>query len=464
VFDRPVVFVDIETTGIGARSGKIIEIAIIRVEDGQIVDEFHSLINPGQHLPDWISSLTGILDTDLEGQPDFPEIADKVAKICEGAVFIAHNVRFDYSFIKNHLEDSGHIFKPELLCTVRLSRALYPGERSHKLESIIKRHKIKVPARHRAYEDAKALWDFCNIAHQQHGKEVFNAAVTKQIKQRSLPPNLHPEIISQISNNPGVYIFEDIEGKPLYVGKSIHLKQRVMSHFSSDTESNKEMKMSLQVHNINTIETANELDALLLESKLVKEMLPLYNRQLRRARKYVALLKKVNTAGYILISIDDIDLADCNPENLYGIYETRGKAKAALLNHQQTFSICPKFLGLEKGKGPCFAYHLGRCSGACVGKEDSQKHNLRLELALQRSKIEAWPFDEAICVEHKGQEGSGILVDQWKVIGQIEDSQIIKDSAFGIFDLDNYRILRSYLSNKKDQLKFTTLSQYQISC
>jgi hypothetical protein len=86
---------------------------------------------------------------------------------------------------------------------------------------------------------------------------------------------------------------------------------------------------------------------------------------------------------------------------------------------------------------------------------------LRLELALERSKIEAWPFDEPICVEHKGQEGSGILVDQWKVIGQLEDNQIIKDSAFGIFDLDNYRILRSYLSSKKDQLKFTTLSQYE---
>jgi DNA polymerase-3 subunit epsilon len=463
MFDRPVVFVDIETTGLGARSGKIIEIALIRVEHNQIVEELHSLVNPGHHLPDWISSLTGILDTDLEGQPYFAEIADKVAKMCDGAVFIAHNVRFDYSFIKNHLADSGRIFKPELLCTVRLSRALYPAERSHKLENLITRHKIKVPARHRAYEDAKALWDFCNIAYSQHGKEVFDAAIAKQIKRKSLPPNLHPETINQISNNPGVYIFEDNDGKPLYVGKSIHLRQRVLSHFSADTESNKELRMSLNTHNIKTIETSNELDALLLESKLVKELLPLYNRKLRRRRKYVALLKKVNPSGYITISIDDIDLADCNVENLYGIYETRGKAKAMLLSHQQSYSICPKFLGLEKGKGPCFAYHLGKCSGACIAKEDATKHNLRLELALERSKIEVWPYDEAVCVEHKGQEGSGVIVDQWKIVGQIEDNQIIKDSSFGIFDLDNYRILRSYLSSKKDQLKFTTLSQYQIS-
>jgi DNA polymerase-3 subunit epsilon len=193
LFDRPVVFADIETTGLGARSGKIIEIALIRVEQNKIVNEFHSLINPGQHLPDWISSLTGILDTDLDGQPLFDEIADKVAKICEGAVFIAHNVRFDYSFIKNHLADCGYDFKPELLCTVRLSRTLYPGERSHKLENIIYRHGIKVPARHRAYEDAKVLWEFCNVAFKEHGKEVFDAAVAKQLKRRSLPPNLHPE-------------------------------------------------------------------------------------------------------------------------------------------------------------------------------------------------------------------------------------------------------------------------------
>jgi DNA polymerase-3 subunit epsilon len=463
LFDRPVVFADIETTGLGARSGKIIEIALIRVEQNKIVNEFHSLINPGQHLPDWISSLTGILDTDLDGQPLFDEIADKVAKICEGAVFIAHNVRFDYSFIKNHLADCGYDFKPELLCTVRLSRTLYPGERSHKLENIIYRHGIKVPARHRAYEDAKVLWEFCNVAFKEHGKEVFDTAVAKQLKRRSMPPNLHPEIIGSISNNPGIYIFEDSEGKPIYVGKSIHLRQRVMSHFSSDTESNKEMRMSLNVHNIKTIETANELDALLLESRLVKEMLPLYNSKLRRARKYVALLKKINKEGYISISIDDIDLADCDPQNLYGIYETRGKAKSALLSHQQTYSICPKFLGLEKGKGLCFAYHLGRCSGACAGKEDASKHNLRLELALERSKIEAWPFNEPVCVEHKGQEGNGIIVDQWKVIGHLEDNNIINDSAFGIFDLDNYRILRSYLSSKKDSLVFTTLSQYQTA-
>ena len=462
MFDRPVVFADIETTGLGARSGKIIEIALIRVEEGQIVDEFHSLINPGQHLPEWISDLTGILDTDLIGQPYFNEIADKVAKMCEGAIFIAHNVRFDYSFIKNHLHESGLVFRPELLCTVRLSRALYPAERSHKLESLIKRHNIKVPARHRAYEDAKALWEFCNVAYGEHGHEIFTAAVAKQVKQRSMPPNLNPNIISQISNNPGVYIFEDEQGKPLYVGKSIHLRQRVMSHFSSDTESNKEMRMSLNVHNIKTVETANELDALLLESKLVKELLPLYNRKLRRIRKYTVLLRQENADGYISISTNDIDLADCDVENLYGLYETRGKAKAALLSHQQTFSICPKFLGLEKGKGPCFQYHLGKCSGTCVGKEAPEKHNLRLELALKRSKIEAWPFDEPICVEHKGQEGSGIIVDQWKVIGQLENNQVIKDSAFAIFDLDNYRILRSYLLSKKDQLIFTTLSQYQF--
>jgi DNA polymerase-3 subunit epsilon len=461
MFDRPIVFVDIENTGLGARSSKIIEIALIRVEDNRIVDEFHSLVNPGHHLPDWISSLTGILDTDLVGQPIFPEIADKVAKICEGAVFIAHNVRFDYSFIKKHLADCGILFKPELLCTVRLSRALYPQEQSHKLENLIRRHNIKVPARHRAYEDARALWDFCNIAFVEHGKDVFDEAVAKQIKRKSLPPNLHPDTISQISNSPGVYIFEDTDGKPIYVGKSIHLRQRVMSHFTSDTESNKEMRMSLNVHNIKTIETANELDALLLESRLVKELLPLYNRKLRRSRKYVALLKKINPEGYCSISIDDIDLANCDPKNLYGIYETRGKARAALLSHQQTFSICPKFLGLEKGKGACFAYHLGRCSGACTGKEAAEKHNLRLELALERSKIEAWPFDEPVCVEHKGQEGSGIIVDQWKVIGQVENNEIINDSSFGIFDLDNYRILRSYLSSKKDQLKFTTLSQYE---
>jgi len=190
MFEEPVVFVDIETNGGTAPNGRITEIAAIRVEGEAVVDTFTSFVNPGGPIPVWITRLTGITDADLVQAPYFDEIAGSLKRIFDGAIFAAHNVQFDYSFLKHHFQQVGYDFRPKLFCTVRMSRALYPEHKGHSLEKIIERHRIAVDDRHRAYADAKAIYDFTKFAVQEKGRGRFDEAASKQLGLRSHPSSL----------------------------------------------------------------------------------------------------------------------------------------------------------------------------------------------------------------------------------------------------------------------------------
>ena len=184
MFDTPAVFVDIETNGGNGPRGRITEIALIRVEDGEVTEEFTTLINPGSSIPFWITRLTGISDTDVADAPYFDEVAHQVHRILDGAIFVAHNVRFDFSFIKRQLEALEYSFDPQLFCTVRMSRMLYPENTGHSLEKIITRHAIATKNRHRAYADAKAIFDFTLLAIEEKGYEAFQQSISKQIARK----------------------------------------------------------------------------------------------------------------------------------------------------------------------------------------------------------------------------------------------------------------------------------------
>jgi DNA polymerase-3 subunit epsilon len=455
MYAEPVVYVDIETSGSNFVSSRIIEIGVIRVEDGEIVREFKSLINPGAPLPYWITKLTGIRDCDLTDAPYFEDIAYELNDILKDAVFIAHNVRFDYSYIKRQLEAYGYKYSPKLLCTVRLSRALYKGVKGHSLEKIIARHDIAVDARHRAYDDAKAIMDFAELAFREHGQEKFEEAVARQIKTRSLPPNLDASYMDGVKHSPGVYVFEDETGSPIYVGKSVNIRSRVLSHFNSDTKIGKEMKISQNTHSLRTIETRNELEALLLESKMIKDLMPIHNRMLRRQHSSFVLVKTETVEGYSNIEIHDVELSTLeNLSCIYGVYASKAKAKASLEDKLRTFDLCSKLLGLEKTAGACFLYQLGKCKGACVGKEAVGLYNARIEIALMRSKIESWPHKTPMVISTG--DGTNIVVDNWIVLGYIEEVEEAEPVFRAIersFDLDTYKILRSYIKKHLNSLK-----------
>lgn len=465
----PLVFVDVETNGVNHTSGHVIEVGAIRVEDGQIVGTFNKLVDPGREIPAFISRLTGITQDDLRGAPTFADIADELHDFLKDATFVAHNVRFDYSFLKQEFKRVGKTFLPKQLCTVKLSRALYPEERSHKLESLIKRHGFQADRRHRAYDDAHVLWQFLQLAETTFGPEVVQEAVGKQLKTPSLPKGLSPELIKNLPEGPGVYIFEDESGKPLYIGKSINIKKRVMQHFGSDHAVSSEFKIAQTIANVSFVETQGELAALLLESKMVKELQPLHNRRLRKTQKLLMAHQSLDAAGYAHVSLEEVNAIE--PEghaDVLAVYPRRSKARQSFDTLIRDFELCPKLFGLEKGKGACFLYQLKRCRGACIGKESPESYNARLQIAFERQRIKAWPFKGPMLIHERQPEGEkeiSLIVDQWCVLAEVEQEEYcapVVNWHEKVFDLDTYRILTSFLTTKLDRLWLKPLTPAQF--
>lgn len=456
VFEEQFVFVDIETNGGSGARGRIIEIAAIKVERSEIVDTFQSFVNPGSPIPSWITRLTGITDSDLTQAPYFDDIAAQLYDFLAGAVFAAHNVLFDYSFIKRELKACGINYQPKLFCTVKMSRALYPEHRGHSLEKIIARHGLSFTERHRAYDDAHAIWQYAQLTLMNRGEAVLRDHIAAQLKTRSLPPQVDQTLIASLPETPGVYIFEDDEGMPLYVGKSVNIRARVRSHFTSATSIAREMRLSLQSHNVSYLTTETELEALLLESAKVKELQPIFNRKLRRKKTQHVLLRDSDESGYTTISIGNRDLSNVHDiSNIYGVYTTKTQAKSALESIGRTYQLCPKLLGLEKTPGACFRYQLGLCKGACIGKELPEQYNPRVEFALERSKIQSWPYESQIQVPISRTRS--IIIDQWVPTCIIDHEYDTRTELQHIFDLDTYKIIRAFIRQHQPQVKRLTL-------
>lgn len=457
--DKPFVFVDIETNGGNGPRGRVIEVAAIKVLNGEIIDSYQTLVNPGSSIPYWITNLTGITPNDLVHAPFFDEIADQLHQFLEGSIFVAHNVLFDYSFLKREFQVNNYTFRPQLFCTVKMSRSLFPEHRGHSLEKIIQRHNISTANRHRAYDDALAIYKYTQIAQELKGIEAFMDNLSIQLKTRTLPPNMNEQVILNLPSSIGVYIFEDDAGVPLYVGKSIDIRSRVRSHFTSATSIAKEMRMSLQSHNISFIETETELEALLLESAKVKELQPMFNRKLRRKKVQHLIVRGQDSDGYFTFFIESQELSRYSDlDKVYGVFTSKNQAKSYLEETAKTYRLCPKLLGLEKASTFCFRYQLGLCKGACGGIETPDSYNRRVEMALSKMKLENWPYPSPITIEI-GPTRS-IIIDQWVPVA-IYDQEIEGYTRLSNnFDLDTYKIIRSFIRNSK--LTFKPVGELDI--
>jgi DNA polymerase-3 subunit epsilon len=465
IFSEPMVFVDIETNGLNHIRGRVIEVAAIRVENGKVVRSFNTLVDPETELPYFITNLTGITTNDVKSAPTFHQIADELEDILRGAIFVAHNVRFDYSFLKQEFKRVGKTFLPRQLCTVRLSRALFPEHRSHKLQSLIERYNFTYQNRHRAYDDAEVLWQFIKYVQVNIAVEVIEAAVAKQLRQPAIPKHIDQALVKDLPTGPGVYVFEDEQGQPLYVGKSINIKKRVLQHFGRDHDDSKEFKIAQAVRHISTHTTDGELSALLLESRMVKDLQPVYNRQLRRIQKLVVVRLTSNEQGYLQASLEEATAdAMLTDRSLVAAYPRRGRAKDSLEEMLRQYQLCPKLLGLEKSTGACFWHQLGKCQGACVDKESLETYNARVQQAFGGRRVESWPFKGPVLVQES--ETGGIIVDDWCVLAEVSqqsecDPRIVAHPKS--FDLDTYKILQSFLLDKVSKLKVRVLDQSQLS-
>ncbi len=408
-------FVDVETTGSHARYGQIIEIGIIRFEDGVITDTYETLINPKVSISPFITTITGISNSDVHDKPTFDEVALDIKRILDSAIFVAHNARFDYGFVKSEFKRLGITFNAKTLCTVKISRSLFPKQKSHSLENIIKTHGITVTARHRAYADCDAMVQFLSAVERSHSIDFVTTAINAALANYILSDTVDEKIIESLPHSPGVYFFYDAEDTLLYVGKSVDIKSRVRSHFGQSHTTSKERALTSKVAYVEHEVTSGELSALLKESKYIKEMMPEYNRRLRKTSR-LAVFKSTHTSeGYKTgtISYQPTDTFTYDA-SIDGIFKTMSAAKNTLDTLVKEHTLCPKLIGLESGKGSCFQYQLGRCSGACFGAENPLEYNLRFDAAFKKMKIRSWPYPGPVTIpeDETASEGVAYLVDQ----------------------------------------------------
>ncbi len=447
-------FIDVETTGSSPVYDRIIEVGIIRVEDNKVVETYQSLINPEMYLNPFITQITGITSEELEDAPSFSQVKDDIYTLLDGCTFVAHNARFDYGFVKNELRRYNMPFQAKTMCTVKLSRQLFPQYKKHSLDSLIERFHFKCEKRHRALDDAKVMWEFFQLVQNKFPGEKIQAAIDRVMKKTYLPSALPQNTLEEIPETPGVYIFYSEEGSPLYVGKSINMRERVQSHFSTDLTSGRKLNMCQQIKSIKTIPTIGELGALLLESSLIKKLYPLYNRQLRVSSKLVAVQKNEDSNGYMRVNLSTVaKIAPSDLTSLLTISKSKRQAKEFLTYLAKEHSLCAKLLGLEKTVGACFYHKLGICSGACIGRESVAKYNLRCLEAFGETVIRPWPFKGPIMIQERdevAQVSEGFVVDNWCYLGKVrwEDDALEKElSNEHTFDFDTYKILNRFIKH-----------------
>lgn len=445
---QPIVCLDLETTGGRPQQDRILEIGMVTLAPGREPREWSQLLDPGCSVSPYITQLTGIHPNMLRDMPRFEDIAASLALHLQGHILVAHNARFDLAFLRQSFQRVEIPFKAKAVCSVKVSRRLFPQETRHGLDAIIHRLGVSCRNRHRALDDARVVAEFLRRLADERCPELVQACKL-QWEQECLPPNLDPEIIRSIPNRSGVYLFFGSNEILLYIGKSIHLRKRVLEHFRNDFRQDREMQIAQQVEHIEWLETQGELAALLLESRLVKEKNPLYNRQLRRKMELCTIVWAGPGSATPQIHCGEA----IRPGVCHGIFANRRSAKAALKRLAQEWGLCDIRLGLQKGKGACFGFQIKRCRGVCTGQESTAEHDERLYTALQILQIQHWPFPGPIGIPEDDTGASIHVFDHWCHMGILrEDTGIVeKFTESASFDADTYRILLRYLNRSPQQ-------------
>jgi DNA polymerase-3 subunit epsilon len=455
--DRDFAFVDLETTGGSAGWHRIIEIGVVEVDRDGTRREWSTLVNPGMRIPSQIEAFTGISNEMVLDAPAFEEVRRALLERLAGRVFVAHNARFDYGFIRAELARLDQSFTARVLCTVKLSRRLYPGERRHNLDSVMARHGLDCSARHRALGDARVLADLLVKLEDEVGRVRLGEQIDALLQETPLPAQLPPGLADEMPELAGVYRFYGEGDALLYVGKSKNIRKRVLEHFASGHRSAAEQRLATQVRRVAWTETAGELGALLIEARAVKSEQPLHNRRLRAGGAIWTLrLQSVAGAPSRLEAVEVDALDEAARAEVYGLYRDRRAAARAVEEIVRAHQLCARALGVERGAGgdgeggSCFGFQLGRCKGACVGREPGALHDIRTRLALASLRLKAWPYPGRILVaerDWRGEEDLHVL-DGWRYLGTVREAS----EAAGLdrdtvpFDPDVYRILRKYLS------------------
>jgi DNA polymerase III subunit epsilon len=455
---QDLVFVDLETTGGNAAYHRITEIGIVRVEGGSVVEEWSSLINPECAIPAYIESFTGITNEMVATAPRFADVSKLVLEKLRSArsatappVFVAHNARFDYAFLRAEFRRLDMHFSAKVLCTVKLSRRLFPHHVRHSLDAVMERHDLACSARHRALGDARVISEFWGKLGRELPRERLAAAAHGLLRGNRLPAHLPEGLAEELPEGPGVYRFYGLDDVPLYVGKSSSLRTGVLGHFAGDRTGSTQRKLKEAVRRIDWVETAGELGALLREIEAIGTLRPLYNRHQKSADQNFTVRVSASTGALQIPAIEDVErerLTDC-----FGLFHSAKDARRALIGIARAHMLCLKALGLEQSEGSCFAYQVGKCKGACVEKEPLILHAVRVQIALAALKLKAWPFPGRVALRERDSLGGADwhVVDHWCYLGTARSEDELSELAArripACFDARVYRILTRYFAS-----------------
>lgn len=404
--------VDIETTGGFAAGNGITEISIL-IHDGlKVIDRFETLINPQQDIPIYIQTLTGISEEMVSGAPLFEQVAPQIYELLKDKVFVAHNVNFDFSFVRHQLAQSGFVLQSKKLCTVRMSRKIIPGLSSYSLGKLCASLGIPLNDRHRAGGDAAATALLLKLLLDKDTGGAIPLSLIKSSKEQVLPPNLSRDSIDALPDQPGVYYFKDQKGKIIYVGKAINIKKRVCSHFSGNKINRQRQDFLKEIHEVDFTICGTELMALILEASEIQKHWPEKNRALKRFEQKYALYDFEDQKGYIRLGIDKYK------KNSHALYTFNSllSGQSMLRGMINEHTLCEKLCFIQKNRLACTAHEKGNCHGACLGIEDPAAYNARVNEAITHLKV-ALPSFALIDSGRNKEEKSCLWVEEGKFYG-----------------------------------------------
>lgn len=372
----------------------------------EVIDEFITLVNPEQKIPEFIVRLTGIHDKMVETAPKFYEIAKKIIDFTEDCIFVAHNVAFDYGVIRYEFKNLGFDFRKSHLCTVRSSRYIIPGHASYSLGKLSRALGIEISGRHRAGGDALATTELFHLLFQKSEKNL-QKFVQEDLNPKILHPNLDLEILEDIPSKAGVYRFYNETNQLIYIGKSKHIRKRIDQHLRN-ASTKKAIEMQQEICRIDFTLTGSELIALLLESQLIKKHKPIYNRMLRKELFPYGLFTFTNESGYGQFFIDRVSKRSELPLTTFG---SKAEAVSYLTQQVKKYNLCQKLANLYPTKTACFDYQIKQCFGACIEKETPETYNARMKLLIEQMNFD-W---ENFYILDKGigrNERSIVMIEQ----------------------------------------------------
>ena len=446
--------VDIETSGGSPAGGGITEIAVL-IHDGEsIIHEYETLLNPGHAIPTHITGLTGIDNFMVRNSPRFDQILDELWGLLEGRVFVAHNVSFDFSFIREGFLKAGKDFKPEKLCTVKLSRKAFPNLTSYSLGRLCETQGIRIDARHRAMGDAKATAILFDRIIKK-SPQLISSSLKKNSGEAFLPPHFSGTRFREIPESCGVYYMLDEKGKVIYVGKAINIKERFKNHFSGLALPELKQKLKSEVVDLKWQETGTEFLALLLESLEIKRLWPKYNAALKIPKTLWGLFHYQDGMGY-----GRLQLSKVTPYlKPLEIFFSSDEANSFLKMGIEQYQLCGRLSGLRKVN--CTEIQDANCLGACYTAESSQDYNLRVEEFLTKistsqktlkitvpGKMES---ELAVCVFERGiltrygffpkEEEEKIKIEMIDQVPQVPETFYILRQFIHQFDQDQIQVL-----------------------